>query len=328
MNIKEQATNFTTMRHIERVRNLLNVCIKDIMDRQEKHDQSKLESPEVELFTEYTPKLAGTTFGSEEYNQYKSEMQIALDHHYANNRHHPEFVEYSQVWEPVFGYEALYEVSDLGRIRSLTKADVELKPHVTPKGYARVSLFKEGKTKNHFVHRIVAATFKGVSELQVNHINGLKLDNRINNLEYVTASRNLQHAYDTGLKSPSVKYVVHCDELDLTTFGCNKMEAALRDKGYAKASSAAIHRCITTESDAKHLDLVFTSQNIDEYKEINSPVNSMNLVDLLEMACDWKAASERHNDGNLRKSIEINGKRFEMSAQLIKIFENTVDLIS
>jgi hypothetical protein len=50
----------------------------------------------------------------------------------------------------------------------------------------------------------------------------------------------------------------------------------------------------------------------------------MTLLDLIEMLVDWKAASERHNDGNIRKSVEINGKRFEMSPQLIRIFENTV----
>lgn len=49
----------------------------------------------------------------------------------------------------------------------------------------------------------------------------------------------------------------------------------------------------------------------------------MDLLDLIEMLCDWKAASERHNDGNIRKSIEHNGVRFNMSSQLIRICENT-----
>jgi hypothetical protein len=54
------------------------------------HDQTKLESPEKEIFDEYTPKLKNTTYGSEEYSKYLKEMKIALDHHYKNNRHHPE----------------------------------------------------------------------------------------------------------------------------------------------------------------------------------------------------------------------------------------------
>jgi hypothetical protein len=147
LSLEEKATNYDTFRHIERVRNLLNKVNLELSNRGELHDQTKLESPEVELFAEYTSKLSGTTYGSEEYHKYRKEMQVALDHHYANNRHHPEF-----------------------------------------------------------------------------HKNG---------------------------------------------------------------------------------------------------IDDMDLLDLIEMLCDWKAASERHNDGNIRKSIEHNGIRFNMSSQLISIFENT-----
>jgi hypothetical protein len=121
------------------------------MRKGELHDQSKLESPEVEAFTEYTPKLAGCTYGSEEYKGYLAAIKPALDHHYANNKHHPEH------WA-----------------------------------------------------------------------NG---------------------------------------------------------------------------------------------------VNDMNLLDVLEMLCDWKAASERHNDGNIQKSIEINSKRFNLSPQLTEILKNTANYL-
>lgn len=151
LTIEEQATNFDTMRHIEKVRNYLNRMIVEILNRASKHDQTKLEQPEVGVFTEYTAKLATTTYGGAEYDAFKKAMKPALDHHYCNNRHHPEY-----------------------------------------------------------------------------HKNG---------------------------------------------------------------------------------------------------INDMNIIDLLEMLVDWKAASERHNDGNIRKSIEINGKRFDMSPQLIRIFENSVDLL-
>ena len=148
---EQKATNYDTFRHIERVRNLLNICAIELLKRGEHHDQTKLVSPEVELFTEYTDKLAGCTYGSTEYDGYRAALKPALDHHYANNRHHPE-----------------------------------------------------------------------------------------------------HHKYG---------------------------------------------------------------------------VNDMNLIDIVEMLCDWKAASERHNDGNIRKSIEINARRFDMSPQLVKIFENTADLL-
>ena len=52
-------------------------------------------------------------------------------------------------------------------------------------------------------------------------------------------------------------------------------------------------------------------------------VDDMTLIDVLEMLIDWKAASERHNDGNILKSIEKNADRFGLSPQLVKILENT-----
>lgn len=79
-----------TMKHIEKVRKYLKVFTDKITNRGIEHDKVKLESPEVEIFAEFTPKLAGTTYGSEEYNTYLKEMKVALDHHYANCRHHPE----------------------------------------------------------------------------------------------------------------------------------------------------------------------------------------------------------------------------------------------
>lgn len=148
---EEKSTNYDTFRHIERVRNLLNACVKELIIRGENHDQSKLESPEVEYFTEYTSKLASCTYGSDEYKGFLNDIKPALDHHYANNSHHPEH-------------------------------------------------YKNG-------------------------------------------------------------------------------------------------------------------------------IDDMNLIDIIEMLCDWKAASERHNNGNIRKSIEINADRFKISPQLVKILENTVDLL-
>lgn len=148
---QEKSTNYDTFRHIERVRNLLNLCIVELIKRGELHDQTKLAPPEVEYFAEYTPKLAQSTYGSEEYNGYLKAIKPALEHHYAHNRHHPE-----------------------------------------------------------------------------HHKNG---------------------------------------------------------------------------------------------------VDDMNLLDIIEMLCDWKAASERHNNGNIRKSITINADRFGLSPQLVRIMENTADIL-
>lgn len=79
-----------TQKHIENVRKYIRFMIDKLDMRGVKHDASKLESPEVEVFAEYTPKLNNTPFGSEEYYHNLVQMKPALDHHYAANRHHPE----------------------------------------------------------------------------------------------------------------------------------------------------------------------------------------------------------------------------------------------
>ncbi len=56
-------------------------------------------------------------------------------------------------------------------------------------------------------------------------------------------------------------------------------------------------------------------------------VEDMNLLDILEMFCDWSASSKRHHNGNIRKSIEANADRFKLSPQLVKILENTIEAL-
>lgn len=160
MNQLEKATNYETLKHIQRVRDLLLKVICELTVRCEQHDRSKLEEPELSTFVEYTSRLKDTTYGSGEYKQLLVEMKPALDHHYANNRHHPE----------------------------------------------------------HFHGEVLAA-----------------------------------------------------------------------------------HR--------------------------SSPVDCMNLVDIIEMLCDWKAATLRHDDGDINQSIEINKKRFGISEQLVSILKNSVGLL-
>lgn len=146
-NITQYDSSVDTLLHIKRVNELLTNACKILIRRAQLHDDSKLKSPEKELFDLLTPKLAECEYGSDEYNTFLEALKPALDHHYAHNTHHP------------------------------------------------------------------------------------------------------QH-YEDG-------------------------------------------------------------------------VNGMNLFDVMEMFFDWKAASERHNTGNIAKSIEVNKKRFELSDQLSTIFKNT-----
>jgi hypothetical protein len=82
---------FKTMRHIETVRNYLGACIRELLTRQEQHDQSKLAPPEVEAYEAITHQLRGLTYGSDAYRAVLKAQQPAIAHHYQHNRHHPEF---------------------------------------------------------------------------------------------------------------------------------------------------------------------------------------------------------------------------------------------
>ncbi len=79
-----------TLAHIEEVRKLLYAAVKEMLWRAYFHDMSKLESPEVEAFNEYGPKLRESAYGSDEYRRNLEGMREALWHHYEANSHHPE----------------------------------------------------------------------------------------------------------------------------------------------------------------------------------------------------------------------------------------------
>lgn len=82
-----------TREHIAEVRRRLGAMVANLQRRAEAHDASKLQSPEVEIFDEYTPKLKHSTYGSDEYKGFLEGMGEALRHHYAVNDHHPEHFE-------------------------------------------------------------------------------------------------------------------------------------------------------------------------------------------------------------------------------------------
>jgi len=194
----ELATNAATWDHINLVMKLLGAMQIEIMKRQFTHDRSKLAAPEVSTFTEMAPKLAGSTYGSEEYKGFLAEMKPALDHHYGHNRHHPEY------------FEPCPESKEISNHLTMAKWAIE----------------------------------------------------------------NAQILPDD-------------------IYGYEQFQSFLERK----------------------------------QKEAVSSVNQMNIIDILEMLVDWKAASLRHNDGDINRSIEINTDRFNLSHQLVAILKNSVPLL-
>ena len=202
---KQKMTNWETLKHIEMVMSLLASMQNEIFRRMFSHDRSKLESPELEMFEQFTDRLAGMTYGSQEYKNCLEEMKkTALNHHYTNNRHHPEFFEGCKKDEDAIA----------------------------------------------------------------------RCENLIAALKLMSEQQRTRHPDDEHALGQAIDLV----QLHKTT--------------------------------------------------LKSNVNGMNLVDVLEMICDWKAATLRHNDGNIYHSIEHNTGRFGLSSQLANILLNTVPLLN
>lgn len=108
-----------------------------------------------------------------------------------------------EVWKSVVGYEGLYEVSNLGRVRCLKTGTFRKTNGVNSSGYQSLTFVKNKIRKSITVHRLVAISFmeNQKNKREVNHKNGIKTDNRVENLEWVTPKENQRHSVDTGLKS-------------------------------------------------------------------------------------------------------------------------------
>ncbi len=162
-----------------------------------------------------------------------------------------------EIWKDVEGYEGYYQVSNFGRVKSLKRTvkrrnnyDLNIKERIKPgqldkAGYYRLSLCKYGITKTKKVHRLVAEAFlekrKGADH--VNHIDGNKINNFKDNLEWCTNIENLKHAYDNGLYTPPKRIF---DEIqELTIFTLNKCGWSLRKIArYYKTSMTPIRNSI------------------------------------------------------------------------------------
>jgi hypothetical protein len=114
-------------------------------------------------------------------------------------------------WKDIKGFEGMYQVSNIGNVKSLDRIVWNGKVHhllkgriMKPKGvkYNEIHLCKDNKIKKCYIHRLVAEAFisNPHNKPQVNHLNGLHTDNRIENLEWCTSKENNQHAWANGLQ--------------------------------------------------------------------------------------------------------------------------------
>lgn len=112
-----------------------------------------------------------------------------------------------EIWKDIDGYQGLYQISNLGNVKSLkrkgSRIERILKPYRSKHGYLNVILRINNINKNYQVHRLVMESFVDNPEkkLTVNHLDGIKSNNNLSNLEWNTYSENLKHAFNIGLNS-------------------------------------------------------------------------------------------------------------------------------
>jgi len=135
----------------------------------------------------------------------------------------------TEIWKDIPGYEGYYQVSDMGNVKSVARKSLNKKgiliqrtngKKINPKndhGYKSVTISKNGKSKTYMVHRLVLLTFNGMSELECNHINGIKSDNQLSNLEYCTRKENAIHSYKLGLQVPIKGERINVSKLTAST---------------------------------------------------------------------------------------------------------------
>lgn len=128
-----------------------------------------------------------------------------------------------EIWKDAPGFEGRYQVSNTGRVKSVsfmqpyvlrngkpalraTKEKI-VAQQLQNSGYFLVHLHKDNARKAKLVHRLVAEAFIGANSGEVNHKNGIKTDNRVDNLEWVTSSENKEHAVGAGLNRQACRVV-------------------------------------------------------------------------------------------------------------------------
>ena len=165
-----------------------------------------------------------------------------------------------EIWKDIKGYEDYYQVSNLGRVRrkdSYVNTGIKhsdkrfvkgfvLKQNKKRNGYLTVDLSKEHKVKTVSIHRLVAIAFVDNPENkeQVNHKNGNKTDNRVENLEWVTSSENRLHAFRTNLQNVNhLKKKVRCKQLDMVFSSSYEAAEYINDKYFQNSKQVKNIAC-------------------------------------------------------------------------------------
>ena len=165
-----------------------------------------------------------------------------------------------EIWKDIVGYEGSYQVSNFGNVKSLDRKGLFgtqnviyksriLKQKILNMGYYSVNLSKKSKVKTYTVHRLVGKAFidNPKNKATINHIDGDKLNNRVDNLEWCTMNENFEHAYKIGLTkyNQSARKVMM---LDKNGVGVICFYSAYRAAKTMNISESALHNVLSNKS--------------------------------------------------------------------------------
>lgn len=256
-----------------------------------------------------------------------------------------------EIWKDIEGFEGRYQVSNFGNVKSLGckrngKKEKILKQHYDKRGYKKVTLSKNYELKSFSVHRLVAIAFLENLENKrtVNHINGIKHDNRVENLEWCTDSENTKHAFKLGLKTPPLKGKTGINDkrskkilqLDKTTLQIIDVFYGFRDierkKGYKispilccckKRSRTAYGYAWCYEDEYSKMSLDDTIKKVKKIKvmQFTKKMEYIATYDSIASACELLKIKNRSNISRCCK-----GQRKSASGYIWKYAERSDDL--